>query len=107
MSTFDKRQQAFENKFFHDATTEFKVVCRRRKLAGLWAAEKMHLDDEDALEYALEIVRSSVGDNSYETVIKRIYNDMQKAGLNLTEKEISKKISRFHRDAEEQIAEGK
>ena len=38
MTTFDKRKDAFENKFAHDAELRFKAEARRNKLVGLWAA---------------------------------------------------------------------
>ena len=39
MSTFDDRENAFENKYAHDAEMLFKAEARRNKLLGLWAAE--------------------------------------------------------------------
>ena len=39
MSTFDDRENAFENKFAHDAEMQFKAEARRNRLLGLWAAE--------------------------------------------------------------------
>jgi hypothetical protein len=41
MTTFDNREQAFENKFAHDEEMLFKITARRNKLLGLWAAEPM------------------------------------------------------------------
>jgi hypothetical protein len=39
MSTFDDRENAFENKFAHDEEMKFKAEARTNKLLGLWAAE--------------------------------------------------------------------
>ena len=38
MTTFDRREDAFEKKFAHDAELQFKAEARRNKLLGLWAA---------------------------------------------------------------------
>jgi hypothetical protein len=38
MTTFDKREKGFENKFAHDEELRFKATARRNKLLGLWAA---------------------------------------------------------------------
>jgi len=35
MTTFDDRENAFENKFAHDAEMQFKADARRNKLLGL------------------------------------------------------------------------
>ncbi len=40
MTGFDSRREAFENKFAHDEALRFKVVARRNKLLGLWAASQ-------------------------------------------------------------------
>ncbi|MBF2720922.1 DUF1476 family protein, partial [Psychrobacter sp. NG254] len=37
MTTFDDREQAFENKFPHDQDIEFRAVARRNRLLGQWA----------------------------------------------------------------------
>ena len=58
MSTLDDRENAFENKFAHDAEMQFKADARRNKLLGLWAAELMGKSGDDAAEYAKEVVRS-------------------------------------------------
>src|SRR5579872_3121445 len=43
MTTFDKREDAFEKQFVHDEELRFKAIARRDKLLGLWAAEKLGL----------------------------------------------------------------
>ena len=39
MTTFDKREDAFEKKFAHDAELRFKAEARRNRLLGTWAAD--------------------------------------------------------------------
>jgi hypothetical protein len=39
MSTFDDRENAFENKFAHDAEMLVKAEPHCNKLLGLWAAD--------------------------------------------------------------------
>ena len=43
MTTFDDREQAFENKFAHDQELEFKATARRNRMLGLWAGGLMTL----------------------------------------------------------------
>ncbi len=47
MTTFDDREQAFENKFAHDAEAEFKTVARRNRMLGLWDAGLMALSADN------------------------------------------------------------
>ena len=56
MTTFDKREEAFEKKFAVDEELRFKAEARRNKLLGLWAAEKLGMSGEAAAVYAKEVV---------------------------------------------------
>ena len=56
MTTFDKREDAFENKFAHDAELQFKAEARRNKLLGLWAAGLLGKSGAAAEAYAREVV---------------------------------------------------
>jgi hypothetical protein len=56
MTVFDDREKAFGAKFHLDQELEFKVVIRRDKLLGFWAAEKLGLEGDAAKAYALSVV---------------------------------------------------
>ena len=60
MTTFDKREEAFEQQFAHDEELRFKATARRNKMIGLWAAEKLGLSGAEADSYALSIVMSAL-----------------------------------------------
>src|ERR1700689_5209331 len=60
MTTFDKREEAFEQKFAHDEELRFKATARRNKLLGLWAAEKLGLKGSEADSYALSVVMADL-----------------------------------------------
>ena len=56
MTTFDKRKDAFENKFAHDEELRFKAESRRNKLLGLWAAGLLGKTGADADAYAKDVI---------------------------------------------------
>src|ERR1700758_5205646 len=56
MTTFDKREEAFERQFAHDEELKFKATARRNKMLGLWAAGKLGLAGAEAENYARSIV---------------------------------------------------
>ena len=58
MSTFDKRQDGFENKFAHDEKLDFAIEARACKIFGLWIAEQLGLDGDDAMTYACTVVEA-------------------------------------------------
>lgn len=76
MNTFDDRQNAFENKFAHDAEMQFKAEARRNKLLGLWAAGLMGKDDDAAEAYASEVVKSDFEEAGDDDVLRKISGDL-------------------------------
>ncbi len=76
MSTFDDRENAFENKYAHDAEMQFKADARRNKLLGLWAAELMGKSGDDAADYAKEVVKSDFEEAGDEDVYRKVSGDL-------------------------------
>lgn len=76
MSTFDDRENAFENKFAHDAEMQFKAEARRNKLLGLWAAELMGLSSAEAAEYAKSVVKADFEEAGHEDVVRKVAADL-------------------------------
>ena len=60
MSTFDDRERAEEARYALDQETQFKVMARRNKLLGMWAADLMGLTGSDAEAYAKTVVLSDL-----------------------------------------------
>jgi hypothetical protein len=81
MTTFDNRENAFENKFAHDADLQFKITARRNKLLGLWAAEKMGLTAEEAVGYATSVVQADFEEAGDEDVVRKLIGDLTSAGI--------------------------
>ncbi len=76
MSTFDDRENAFENKFAHDSELQFKADARRNKLVGLWAAELMGKSGDEAEAYAKEVVKADFEEAGHEDVYRKLAGDL-------------------------------
>ena len=76
MSSFDDRENAFENKFAHDAEMQFKAEARRNKLLGLWAAELMGKSGDDAAAYAKEVIKADFEEAGDEDVYRKVSGDL-------------------------------
>ncbi len=81
MTTFDNRKDAFENQFANDANTQFKVAARRDKLIGLWAAEKLGLDGDEAAAYAKLVILSDLEEAGDEDVMRKLVADLAPLGI--------------------------
>ena len=76
MTTFKDRENAFENKFAHDAEMQFKADARRNKLLGLWAAGLMGKSGDEADAYAKEVVKSDFEEAGHEDVFRKVSGDL-------------------------------
>ena len=76
MTTFDDRENAFENKFAHDEELRFKAEARRNKLLGLWVAELLGKSGDEAMAYAKEVVASDFEEAGEEDVFRKVSGDL-------------------------------
>ncbi len=76
MTTFDDRENAFENKFAHDADMQFRAEARRNKLLGLWAAGLMGKSGDEAAAYAKEVVAADFEEAGDDDVFRKISADL-------------------------------
>ncbi|WP_257165362.1 DUF1476 domain-containing protein [Bradyrhizobium sp. SRS-191] len=104
MTTFDKREDAFEKQFAHDEELKFKAEARRNKLLGLWAAEKLGKAGADADAYAKEVVASDFEEAGDADVVRKVLGDLSAKGV--TEAEIRAKMSELLATAVAQVKAG-
>lgn len=76
MSSIKDRENAFENKYAHDAEMQFKAEARRNKLLGLWAADLMGKTGDDAQAYAKEVIKSDFEEAGDEDVYRKVSGDL-------------------------------
>lgn len=76
MTTFDDRENAFENKYAHDEEMKFRAEARRNKLLGLWAAEMLGKTGDAANAYAVEVVKSDFEEAGHEDVVRKVSGDL-------------------------------
>lgn len=76
MTTFDDRENAFENKFAHDAEMNFKAEARRNKLLGLWAADLLGKSGDDVDAYVREVIASDFEEAGIEDVVRKVTGDL-------------------------------
>ncbi|MEW9918789.1 DUF1476 domain-containing protein [Marimonas sp. MJW-29] len=102
MTTMKDRENAFENKFAHDAEMQFKAEARRNKLLGLWAADLLGKSGNDAQAYAQEVVKSDFEEPGDEDVYRKVSGDL---GDRADEATIRAKMVSLMTEAKAQIME--
>jgi len=106
MTTFDKREEAFEQQFAHDEELRFKATARRNKLLGLWAAEKLGLRGSEADSYALSVVMSDIEVGAHD-VMSKIRKDFDAKGVVQSDHQISRVMTELMEKAIADIKAGK
>jgi hypothetical protein len=107
MTTFDDRENAFENKFAHDQDMAFRVTARRNKLIGQWAAQKMGLTAEETDSYAKSVVQADFEEAGDEDVIRKLLGDLIAAGVDTSDEDVRAAMSDLMVEARRQLMEAK
>jgi hypothetical protein len=106
MTTFDKREEAFEKKYAVDEELKFKAGARRNRLLGLWVAEKLGKTGADADAYAKEVIAAEFEDAHEAAVVRKVVNDLAAKGVALSEAEIRARMDEFMAQAVAQVKAG-
>ena len=101
MNTFDDRKKAFEAKFANDAEMQFKVMAKRNKFVGLWAAELLGKFGDDAEVYAKEVIKSDMEEAGDEDVVRKVQSDL---GSLATDQKIRTKLKECYGKALDELA---
>src|SRR5512134_2961733 len=102
---FREIEKGYEAKFKLDEELRFKVQSRRNKLFGLWAAEKLGLEGDQANAYARSLIRLDLEKPGHADVVDKVLDDFRQAGLVVNEREAYAGFANAHTIALEQIAE--
>ena len=106
MTTFDKREEAFEKKFAHDAELQFKAAARRDKLLGLWAAEKLGMSGDAASDYAKAVVVADLAAPGQGDVLSKVTGDLAAKGIAVPDQDIRSLMGSLMVVAEAQVRQG-
>jgi hypothetical protein len=108
MTTFDKREDAFEKRYAHDEELRFKANARRNKRLGLWVAEKLGIPAAEAEAYAKSVVMADFEEAGDNDVLRKVRADLDAKGRNdINDKELRRVMDEFLAQAIEEIKTGR
>lgn len=105
MTQFDDRERAFESKFAHDEEMKFRIIARRNRLLGEWAARQMGLSDIEGQSYAKDVVRSDFEEAGEHDVVRKVLGDLTSAGVECDEQTVRDALRNKEIEARRQIIE--
>ncbi|BBK38088.1 hypothetical protein STAQ_31660 [Allostella sp. ATCC 35155] len=103
MSGFNEREKGFEKKFERDQENAFKIVARRNKLLGAWAAGKLGLSGDEAEAYAKAVVVADFEKPGDDDVLQKVLGDLSAKGVAATERDVRQQMDALLQVAREQI----
>ena len=100
-TSLESRKKEEEAKFKHREDLEFRVLARRNKLLGLWAAEQLGYPPESAEAYAKEVVTCALGapDRAHDKVNEELASN----GVDVSGTRVRDEMSRLEDVAREQV----
>ena len=105
MSQFNDRERAFETKYARDEEMQFRILARRNRLLGEWAARLMGLTDAEAESYAKDVIRSDFEEAGEQDVIRKVLGDLTAAGVECDEDKVVEALRNKEVEARRQIIE--
>jgi len=100
---FDDREKNFEAKYKHDEELRFKILVRRDKLIGLWAASKMDLAGKDAEAYAKSIIEKNLMKHVDEHLVETLGTDFKAHNLDISPHRIRRHLEECLDEARVQV----
>src|SRR5947209_16929367 len=107
MTSFDKREEGFEQQFAHDEELKFKANARRNKLLGLWAADKLGRSGAAADAYAKEVVAADFEEAGDHDVFRKIRRDFDANGVDVSDHQIRRTMDELMARAVLEIKAGR
>ena len=105
MTTFDDRERAFETKYARDEEMQFRIIARRNRLLGQWAARQMGLSEAESDSYAKDVVRSDFEEAGDQDVVRKVLGDLTAAGIECDEAKVTEALRNKEIEARRQIIE--
>lgn len=103
MTTFDDRERAFEMKFAQDEEMKFRLIARRNRLLGEWAARLMSLTPAETEAYAKDVIRADFEEAGDDDVIRKILGDLTAASVEVDEQQIREQLGHKTAEAKRQL----
>lgn len=104
MSKFEERGKAFENHFHHKVDVNLAIKAKSYKMLGFWAAYLLGIKSQDeAVNYALELVIFEYDPNHKGTAVDKLMRDFADNKVNLNRLDIEDKLEEFKQQAHAEI----
>ncbi len=103
MTDFRDRERAEEAHFALEEETAFRILARRNRLLGEWAAGLMKLTPEETDSYRKAVVQADFEEAGDEDVVRKLLGDLTAAQIDVNETDIRAKLAEMAIEARRQL----
>jgi hypothetical protein len=103
MTDFRDRERAEEAHFALEEETAFRILARRNRLLGEWAAGLMSLTPEETDSYRKAVVQAEFEESGDEDVVRKLLGDLTAAQIDVSESDIRAKLAEMAIEARRQM----
>ena len=103
MKKLDERKIGFEGKFIRDQDLEFKILARRNKYLGVWAAERLRITGDAVAEYCKEVIKADLEEAGDMDVFRKVRLDFDEKSIAITDEQLRQNMDQFLLQAKEEI----
>lgn len=103
MTDFKDRGRAEEAHFALEEETAFRLLARRNRLLGEWAAGHMALTPEESDSYSRSVVQAEFEESGDEDVVRKLLGDLTAAQVDISEADIRAKLQEMAIEARRQL----
>jgi hypothetical protein len=101
--SFDERRKSLEERWAHDEDLKFRVMARRAKLLGQWAAGEMGLKGPQMEVYAKSVVEADLAEPGDNDVFRKIRADFNGKKVAHSDDVIRRQMDALLKLASEQV----
>ncbi len=88
MTTFDKREKAYEDMFARDSELKFKAESRRNKALAEWAGGLLGLTGAALDDYIKDVRKADLVEKGDDDVFRKVKSDLAAKGVSVSDEEI-------------------
>jgi hypothetical protein len=104
MKSLDDRKKGYEAEYQRNQELMFRITARRNKLFGLWAAEKLGMEEgEPSNTYAMSVVEADFAKPGDNDVLEKVQKDLAAKGIELSEAQLRIELTRATEEARRQL----
>ena len=100
---FDDREKNFEAMYRHDEELRFRILVRRDKLIGLWAASKLGLAGKDAEAYAKSLIEKNLKKREDEHLVETLGAEFKARNLEISPHRVRRHLEECLEEARTQV----